>query len=102
MLADNLARIQDALQGVYRLTLGGTAVGTGINSAPGFGEAAAAEIAKLTKLPFVSAPNKFSVQGAHNGAPTPFYRTWGTVQTDRARAGHALNPFGMGYFRRKK
>jgi fumarate hydratase, class II len=66
MLADNLARIQDALKGVYRLALGGTAVGTGINSAPGFGEAAAAEIAKLTKLPFVSAPNKFSVQGAHD------------------------------------
>jgi len=66
MLADNLTRIQDALKGVYRLALGGTAVGTGINSAPGFGEAAAAEIAKLTKLPFVSAPNKFCVQGAHD------------------------------------
>ena len=66
MLADNLTRIQDALKGVYRLALGGTAVGTGINSAPGFGEVAAAEIAKLTKLPFVSAPNKFCVQGAHD------------------------------------
>jgi fumarate hydratase class II len=66
MLADNLERIETALKGVYRLALGGTAVGTGINSAPGFGEAAAAEIAKLTKLPFVSAPNKFSVQGAHD------------------------------------
>jgi fumarate hydratase class II len=52
--------------GVYRLALGGTAVGTGINSAPGFAEAAAAEIAKLTGLPFVSAPNKFAVQGAHD------------------------------------
>jgi fumarate hydratase, class II len=66
MLADNLARIEDALQGVYQLALGGTAVGTGINSAPGFAEAAAAEIAKLTDLPFVSAPNKFTVQGAHD------------------------------------
>jgi fumarate hydratase class II len=66
MLADNLARIEDALEGVYRLALGGTAVGTGINSAPGFAEAAAAEIAKLTSLPFVSAPNKFTVQGAHD------------------------------------
>src|SRR6266849_571581 len=46
--------------------LGGTAVGTGINAAPGFAEAAAAEIAKLTGLPFVSAPNKFTVQGAHD------------------------------------
>jgi fumarate hydratase class II len=66
MLADNLARIEDALKGVYRLALGGTAVGTGINAAPGFGEAATSEIAKLTGLPFVSAPNKFTVQGAHD------------------------------------
>jgi len=66
MLADNLERIEDALQGVYRLALGGTAVGTGINAAPGFGQAAAAEIARLTNLPFVSAPNKFAVQGAHD------------------------------------
>ena len=66
MLTDNLDRIDYALKGVYRLALGGTAVGTGINAAPGFGEAAAAEIAKLTKLPFVSAPNKFAVQGSHD------------------------------------
>ncbi len=66
MLTDNVERIEDALKGVYRLALGGTAVGTGINAAPGFGEAAAAEIGKLTNLPFVSAPNKFTVQGAHD------------------------------------
>ena len=66
MLADDLERLQDCLKGVYRLALGGTAVGTGINAAPGFAEAAAAEIAKLTKLPFVSAPNKFTVQGSHD------------------------------------
>jgi len=66
MLSDNIERTEDALKGVYRLALGGTAVGTGINAAPGFAEAAAAEIAKLTGLPFVSAPNKFTVQGAHD------------------------------------
>ncbi|MGD1089726.1 MAG: class II fumarate hydratase [Verrucomicrobiota bacterium] len=66
MLADNLERIEDALKGVYRLALGGTAVGTGINAEPGFAEAVAAEIAGLTGLPFVSAPNKFTVQGAHD------------------------------------
>jgi fumarate hydratase, class II len=66
MLADNLERLGDALQGVYRLALGGTAVGTGINAAPGFAEAVAAEIARLTGLPFVSAANKFTVQGAHD------------------------------------
>jgi fumarate hydratase class II len=66
MLADNLERLEDALKGVYRLALGGTAVGTGINAAPGFAEAAASEIAKLANLPFVTAPNKFTVQGAHD------------------------------------
>jgi fumarate hydratase, class II len=66
MLADDLERAEDALKGVYRLALGGTAVGTGINSAPGFAEAAAAEIAKLSGLPFITAPNKFTVQGAHD------------------------------------
>src|SRR5271155_3337150 len=66
VLADDLDRIEDALKGVYRPALGGTAVGTGINSAPGFAEAAAAEIAKLASLPFVTAPNKFAVQGAHD------------------------------------
>jgi fumarate hydratase class II len=66
MLADDLDRLETALQGVYRLALGGTAVGTGINAAPGFAEAGAAQIAKLTGLPFITAPNKFTVQGAHD------------------------------------
>ena len=65
-LSDDLERLDDALKGVYRLALGGTAVGTGINAAPGFADAAAAEIARLTGLPFVSAPNKFTVQGSHD------------------------------------
>src|SRR5476649_2322336 len=66
LLDDNLLRLDDALKSVYLQALGGTAVGTGINAAPGFAEAAAAEIAKLTGLPFVSAPNKFTVQGSHD------------------------------------
>ncbi len=66
MLADDLQRIESAMPGVYELALGGTAVGTGINAPVGFAEAAAAEIAKLTGLPFVSAPNKFAVQGSHD------------------------------------
>lgn len=67
MLSDNLADIKSTLGDVYKLALGGTAVGTGLNSAPGFAEAAAAEIATLAGLPFITAPNKFTVQGAHNG-----------------------------------
>ncbi len=66
MLADDLERLDAALTGVYRLALGGTAVGTGINAAPGFAELSAAQIARLTGLPFVTAPNKFTVQGAHD------------------------------------
>jgi len=66
MLADDLERLEAALSGVYRLALGGTAVGTGLNAPPGFAEAAAAQIAKLTALPFATAPNKFTVQGAHD------------------------------------
>src|SRR6202521_3668828 len=66
MLADDLERIESALPGLYRLALGGTAVGTGINAAPGFAEAVAVNVAELTGLPFVSAPNKFAVQGAHD------------------------------------
>jgi fumarate hydratase class II len=66
MLADDLVRIDAALTGVYPLALGGTAVGTGVNAAPGFAEAATAELARLTGLPFASAPNKFAVQGAHD------------------------------------
>src|SRR5690349_21924752 len=77
MLSDNIERLQDALKGVYHLALGGTAVGTGINAAPGFAEAAAAEIAKLTKLPFISAPNKITVQGAHDA----LVQLSGTIRT---------------------
>jgi fumarate hydratase class II len=66
MLADDIERLDAALTGVYHLALGGTAVGTGINAEPGFAEAAAAEIAKLTDLPFITAPNKFTVQGSHD------------------------------------
>jgi fumarate hydratase, class II len=66
MLSDDIERLEAALSGVYRLALGGTAVGTGINAAPGFAEAAAAQIATLTGLPFVTAPNKFTVQGSHD------------------------------------
>jgi len=66
MLADDRERIEAALPGVYRLALGGTAVGTGLNAPPGFAQGATEEIARLTGLPFAPAPNKFAAQGAHD------------------------------------
>jgi fumarate hydratase class II len=59
-LDGGLARIQATLPGLYEIALGGTAVGTGINSHPEFAERVAARIAELTGLPFVTAPNKFA------------------------------------------
>ncbi|HTM63227.1 MAG TPA: class II fumarate hydratase [Gammaproteobacteria bacterium] len=61
-----IANIKLTLPGLYELALGGTAVGTGLNSHPRFAELAAAKIAKLTRLPFVSAPNKFAALAAHD------------------------------------
>jgi fumarate hydratase class II len=61
-----LYRIQASLPGLYELAIGGTAVGTGLNTHPDFAERTAAEIAALTGLPFVSAPNKFAALAAHD------------------------------------
>jgi fumarate hydratase, class II len=60
------ARIEGALPGLHELALGGTAVGTGLNAPFGFAEKAAAYIAELTGLPFVTAPNKFAALAAHD------------------------------------
>ncbi|MEW6660111.1 MAG: class II fumarate hydratase [Thermodesulfobacteriota bacterium] len=66
LLDDDGERLQQALPGVYRLALGGTVVGTGLNAPPGFAPEAARQIAALTGLPFVTAANKFAVQGSHD------------------------------------
>ncbi|CAB0040294.1 unnamed protein product [Trichogramma brassicae] len=61
-----IARVKDTLPRLYQLALGGTAVGTGLNTRKGFAEKTAARIASLTGLPFVSAPNKFEALAAHD------------------------------------
>ncbi len=66
LLRQDIERIDFALKDVLELALGGTAVGTGINTHPEFAERSAARIADLTGLPFVTAPNKFAVQGSHD------------------------------------
>ncbi|EPG73583.1 fumarate hydratase, class II [Leptospira fainei serovar Hurstbridge str. BUT 6] len=62
----NIERVKSVLPSVYRLALGGTAVGTGLNTHPEFALRAAAQIAKETGLPFVSAENKFEALAAHD------------------------------------
>ncbi|HBN45694.1 MAG TPA: class II fumarate hydratase [Candidatus Marinimicrobia bacterium] len=61
-----ITRVKNALNHCYELAMGGTAVGTGINSVEGFGEAAANEISNLTGLPFVTAENKFEAMGGQD------------------------------------
>ena len=66
-LEEAMEGIRRSLPGLYALALGGTAVGTGINTHPRFGVVAAAEIAKETGKPFVTASNKFAALSAHDG-----------------------------------
>ncbi len=67
-LDHGLARLQDALKYLYELPLGGTAVGTGLNSHPDFAVKAAAQLATLSGLPFITAPNKFEALGGRDAA----------------------------------
>jgi fumarate hydratase, class II len=65
-LTADLERIEMTLPGLYELALGGSAVGTGLNTHPEFGERVAGVIADMTGLPFVTAPNKFAALAAHD------------------------------------
>jgi fumarate hydratase class II len=65
-VANGVRRIKDTLAGLYELAQGGTAVGTGLNAPVGFAELVAKKIADITRLPFVSAPNKFEALAAHD------------------------------------
>ncbi len=65
-MAKGIARVEACLPDIYELAQGGTAVGTGLNTRKGFAEKVAAEIANITGLPFVTAPNKFEALAAHD------------------------------------
>ena len=65
-LDHGIAHVRAALPHLCELALGGTAVGTGLNAPPAFGAKVAAELAERTKLPFVTAPNKFEALAAHD------------------------------------
>jgi fumarate hydratase, class II len=66
LLERDIKRLEQALDGLYDLAIGGTAVGTGLNAHPEFAERAARKIAELTGLPFRSHPNKFAALSAHD------------------------------------
>jgi fumarate hydratase class II len=76
-LDQDLERLEGALPHLYELALGGTAVGTGLNTHPEFAKRAAARIATLTGLPFVTAPNKFAALASHD----PLVLASGTLKT---------------------
>jgi fumarate hydratase class II len=65
-IAMGIARVEAALPRIYELAQGGTAVGTGLNTKPGWAEAVAGHMADITGLPFVTAPNKFEALAAHD------------------------------------
>jgi fumarate hydratase class II len=65
-IANGIARVEACLPRLYPLAQGGTAVGTGLNCTPGFAEGFAREVARLTGLPFITAPNKFEAMAAHD------------------------------------
>jgi len=65
-IRQGIARVNACLPGIYELAQGGTAVGTGLNTAPGWDTTVAANMARITGLPFVTAPNKFEALAAHD------------------------------------
>ncbi|OAN75574.1 fumarate hydratase, class II [Jannaschia sp. EhC01] len=65
-VAKSIERVETALGDIYELAQGGTAVGTGLNTPHGWGEEVAANMARITGLPFVTAPNKFEALAAHD------------------------------------
>jgi fumarate hydratase, class II len=94
-LDGDLERIEAALPGLYELAIGGTAVGTGLNAPPGFGEACAARIAELTGLPFVSAANRFASLAAHE-AVVHASGTLATLATSLMKIANDLRWLGSG------
>jgi fumarate hydratase, class II len=94
-LEDDVTALQESLHGLYELAIGGTAVGTGLNSPSGFGERAAAQIADLTGLPFRDAPNKFAALAAH-GALVQAHGTLKTLATSLFKIANDIRILGSG------
>ena len=90
-----IERAERTLPRLYELALGGTAVGTGINSHPEYADRVAAEIAQLTELPFVSAPNKFEALAAHD-AQVELAGALNTIAVSLMKIGNDVRMLGSG------
>ncbi len=90
-----IARVEACLPDIYELAQGGTAVGTGLNTRKGFAEKVAAEIASITGLPFVTAPNKFEALAAHD-AMVMFSGALKTVAASMFKIANDMRLLGSG------
>lgn len=95
MLTNGLERIEAALPRVYELALGGTAVGTGLNTHPKFAELSAKKIAEITGLPFVSARNKFEALATHD-ALVEFHGVLKTLAASLMKIANDIRWLGSG------
>ncbi len=94
-MAKGIARVEACLPDIYELAQGGTAVGTGLNTRKGFAEKVAAEIASITGLPFVTAPNKFEALAAHD-AMVMFSGALKTVAASMFKIANDMRLLGSG------
>tara|TARA_R110002110_G_scaffold20312_56_gene82606 strand:+ start:1752 stop:3143 length:1392 start_codon:yes stop_codon:yes gene_type:complete len=94
-MTKGIARIEACLPDIYELAQGGTAVGTGLNTRKGFAEKVAAEIAAITDLPFVTAPNKFEALAAHD-AMVMFSGALKTVAASMFKIANDMRLLGSG------
>ena len=94
-IAYGIRRAQSALPALHELALGGTAVGTGLNSHPEYADRVAAEIAGLTGLPFISAPNKFEALAAHD-AQVELAGILNTIAVSLMKIGNDVRMLGSG------
>ena len=94
-IAYGIRRAQSALPALHELALGGTAVGTGLNSHPEYADRVAAEIADLTGIPFISAPNKFEALAAHD-AQVELAGILNTIAVSLMKIGNDVRMLGSG------
>ena len=90
-----IQRVELSLSGIYELAQGGTAVGTGLNTKQGWDKSVAKNIAKITNLPFITAPNKFEALAAHD-ALVEFSGTLKTVAVSLFKIANDIRLLGSG------